>query len=348
MIDEAVDRLIAVFAAAGLPPVLPPGPEIETVLTELADSVAPLLVPEQLLAFWRRVDPATVCMSPYPALTSPAFALECWREHVKETGLPVPGLMFPFAYQSHDFLFVELESSPGSAGTVFAWGYGGTPWIIQHVDLTAYLDQLTTMVELGEWRAELNDQGDVYYRFDPDELWDGIAEVRLPASASVDGYGTQRELDEDVRAWPPHWRAANGYTDDAAKPRGASTTVASLLTEAAAGHDASGIVHARIGRLHGGGDGYQLVIDDGSGRVEIWCPARLSPYGPVVGRWFEFDVVVFAGPVERPDISGLQCEISERALDHDLAGAQELAAELFRQGLETPRAGLITALRPLD
>jgi hypothetical protein len=57
----------------------------------------------------------------------------------------------------------------------------------------------------------------------------------------------------------------------------------------------SGTVRGRVVHLVGSGAGRDVVVEDGTGSLDVWCPAAVCTYGPVLGRTFEFDVVV------RPD-----------------------------------------------
>lgn len=125
-IDGAVDRLVAVCSAAALPPVLPAG-DVESVLAEVRAEIAPWRLPAELERFWRLVDPESIAIAPYPRPTSPAFALHCWQQHRDSSPGMTPRLLFPFAYQSHGFLFVELEDGRGSGGAVLEWGLRGLP-----------------------------------------------------------------------------------------------------------------------------------------------------------------------------------------------------------------------------
>ena len=39
-----------------------------------------------------------------------------------------PKLLFPFCYESHGFLFVELHDDRDLGGHVFEWAYAGSPF----------------------------------------------------------------------------------------------------------------------------------------------------------------------------------------------------------------------------
>lgn len=69
--------------------------------------------------------------------------------HRDEAPGMTPRALFPFAYKSWGFLFVELEDGRGHGGVVLEWGYGGSPFHVPFPALSAYVDLLATMLERG-------------------------------------------------------------------------------------------------------------------------------------------------------------------------------------------------------
>lgn len=102
-------------------------------------------------------------------------------------------------------------------------------------DVTAYLDLLATMIELGELGELARFDGGTYIQFDPDGRWRDALADRLVDALPLRGVGDVVELDENVRNWPEHWLLADGLTAASRTPRGATTTVAGLLRVAAEG-----------------------------------------------------------------------------------------------------------------
>lgn len=346
LIDEAVNRLIAAYDAADFPPVRPAN-DIEATLAEIRAEIAPLCLPAELEQLWRRVDPGSITITPYPHPTDAAFALHCWKSHRDEFPGMTPRLLFPVAYESHGFLFVELEDGRGSGGAVLEWAYAGSPYLVRFPALSAYLDLLATMIELGEFTRHQTEPHS-YVEFDPDHRWEDALNVRLCAAQPLHGFGHTRELDENVVTWPEHWSLADGLTPEARAPRGATTTVADLLRQAAAGTAADGTVRARVTRLAGSGAGRRVAIDDGTGVLDVWCPAAVCIYGPSVRTTFEFDVVVRPTLDPPPDWGQEHRDIEARALAQDLEGAQSAAMNLYSKAFQTPAAAEATAIRPVD
>ena len=346
-IERAIDRIVAVYRDAGLAPIRPAAPGIEQVLAEIQREITPLRLPYAVERFWQLVDPSTVTVGPYPDLTSAEFALESWQSHRDEFPGMTPKILFPIAYQSHDFLFVELEDEAALGGAVLEWGYAGSPFYVRFASLAGHLDLLATMIELGEFtRHEQASHG--WVEFDPDGRWEDAQAVRLASSQPLPRLGMARELDEDVREWPEHWLAADGLTAEVRSPRGATTTVAELLRAAHAGETTSGTIRGTVTRLGGSAAGCRISVDDGTGLLDVWCPAAVTTYGPVIRRTFEFDVVVRPDPDAAPDWTIDQQEVQRRALSHDMEGAQSAVMGLYARMFDTSAAAEATAVRPLD
>lgn len=343
-IEQAVERLAAAYREAGLPPIRPAG-DVNAILDQIRTEIAPLRLPAEFERFWRVVDPESITVAPYPRPTSLAFALRCWTAHRDDTPGMVPRLLFPVAYESHGFLLVELEDGRGSGGAVLQWAYAGSPFEVRFPDLAAYVDLLATMIESDELARHGS-----YIEFDPHRRWEDALAVRLTAAQPLPRFGDVRTLDEDVRHWPEHWLLADGLTPETRTPRGATTTVSELVHRAAAasvGATVEGTVRARVTSLSGTAAGRRITIDDGTGVLDVWCPARVCAYGPAIRSEFELDVVVQARPGPPPDSTAEHRAVEASARAHDLAGAQSAAAELYATLFGTPAAAEATAIRPV-
>lgn len=145
-IDAAVERLIAAYRGAGLPPVRRAG-DMDAILSEIRAEISPLRLPEELERFWRLVDPASITVAPYPGPThSRLRALQLEVAPGRVPGM-TPRLLFPVCYESHGFLFVELEDGLGSGGACIEWAYAGSPFSVRFPSLSACVDPLATMIE---------------------------------------------------------------------------------------------------------------------------------------------------------------------------------------------------------
>ena len=144
----------------------------------IAKAIAPLRLPADLLAFWRAVDPDTLAVAPCPRPADPELSLRLWQEHL--AGEPSLHRFFPWCYESHDFLLVELDgpdARPSRHGCC-SWGGQSTPAVRAFGSVTAYVDLLATMIELREFthHPELG-----VIEFDPARYWADAQAVRLAA-----------------------------------------------------------------------------------------------------------------------------------------------------------------------
>lgn len=346
-IDVAVDRLRAAYRDAGLAPIRPAGAGTARILADIKLEIAPLRLPVELERFWQLVDPRTITVAPYPHPTDADFALDSWKSHRDEFPGMTPRLLFPLAYESHGFLLVELSDGDSQGGAVLEWGYAGSPFYLRFAAVSAYVELLATMIECDEFTRHEGENRS-WIEFDPERRWEGAQAARLTAAQPLPGLGAAREIDEDVRHWPAHWLASNGLNAETSSPRGASSTVADLLFGAAAGSAVSGTIQARVTSLAGSGAGCRVAVDDGTGVLDLWCPAAVCTYGPGIRREFEFDVVVQPNSAVVPDWGPEHRQVQDRALAHDLEGAQSAAMHLYAKAFQSAAQAEATAIRPLD
>jgi hypothetical protein len=322
--NEVLDRLHRTHAAVGLGRLSGPGCQIEPVLQEIAAAVAPWRLPADLLTFWRSVDPDTLAVAPCPRPADPLLSLRLWQEHV--FGDPVLGALgayFPWGYESHDFMLVELDpADAASGGACFSWAGAGSPVVRRFPSVAAYVDLLATMIELQEF-VDHPQHGVI--EFDPGRRWTDAQVVRLA--------GCQGPFAD---------RAAMAWTDSPV------TSVRALLDRAASGESPTGLIRARVVSLSGCAAGTRIEVDDGTGRLDLWCPAALAG-GPILDRLFDFDVSLQPG-VERmfdlADVSDGLRGIELATRKGDLRTAVGLATPLYDRLFGTPAPAQARAIRP--
>jgi hypothetical protein len=328
--SEAVNRLQTAHAAAGLGRIAAPvdtivtgdivetGGTVDAVLAQLAAAIAPLRLPADLVAFWRAVDPDTLAVAPCPRPAGPELALRLWREHL--AGQVALHRFLPWCYESHDFMLVELDGADGPGNGCFSWAGGPSPVVRAFSSVTAYVDLLATMLELREFthHPQLG-----VLEFDPARCWADAQAVRL---ASGDRARTRARADQ---------------------PRPGLTTVAALRASAAAGETPSGLIRARVLSLSGSASGSRIQVSDGTGSLDVWCPASLCANGPVVDRRFEFDVTLQAGCQQLGDATDELRGVERATRRGDLRAAVMLATPLYDKLFRTPAAAQARAIRPV-
>jgi hypothetical protein len=191
-IDRTIDRLLHAHVQARLPRTRRPRVRaVDRTLAEVAAAVAPLALPAEVERFWRRVDPASLLPAPGPRLLDPAAALHGWHHHAARPGT-LPRLLLPIARAEERLLLVELHDEARQGGALFEWA-AGDGFVLRFPSLTAYLDLLATMLELGA----LERRGRTVVGVVPQE-WDDAQVVRLTRSTASSGRSGRTR-----RAGPP-------------------------------------------------------------------------------------------------------------------------------------------------
>lgn len=54
-------------------------------------------------------------------------------------------------------------------------------------------------------------------------------------------------------------------------------------------------MHAEVRELGGSDEGVRVVIDDGTGHLDVWCPSAVTMFGPTCPGRFELELVTTAG-----------------------------------------------------
>jgi hypothetical protein len=344
MIDQAIDRLFAVTKKSALPSIRKANSK--RILATISAEISPLRLPDDLEKFWRRVDVESIAVTPDLTLLTPDTALQSWRQQLVEFPGMMPRQLLPFAYESHDYLSVELESGRGDGGAVYEWGASYDGYFLRHASVSSYLDQLATMIELENFVIHTR-PGRSWVEFDPDRQWNGVRAVRLAADLQTSGKEPEPMVNVDAALWPARWLESDGVTERDLNAVGATSTVAQLKQSAAGGRTVEGTIQGRVKRLVGAGGDTRVTVDDGTGELDIWCPAKVCRFGPVVRQRFEFDVVVTA-VTPPPDTSVEHAEILRLAASGDAEALQDAARAFHRKAFETPAAATATAIRSLS
>ena len=350
-IDDAVDRLIAAYEHAGLDPIGPAPAGVEEHLARIRAQIAPLRLPEDVDEFWRRVDVNQIKVAPMPRPSGPKFSLDGWVMHCETRLLMYPRLLFPVFYESWMFLSVELEDGHGSGGPLLAWEYaGGDGYRVAAASLADYVDLLAMWIEAREFHY-VHHEDKSWPVFNHEGDWKQVRDARVTAAGPLGPLGTLRHIGEEPKDWPPHWRAAEGMDTEALRPRGATTTIADLLERAVVGGDATGTIQVRVGRTTFSDAGGRWEVSDGTGALDLWCPAAVMTYPTGRYRGFEVDVVVHPPQPQQPSADAgwdLTRDVEAAARAHDIASAQAGAVEFYRAMFETRAQAEAIALRPLD
>jgi hypothetical protein len=339
-IDSAIDHLDEALIAAGLPGLEPPR-DVAPV-AEIAEEVAPYVLPAELRRFWERVDAGAAAALTSPGLGDPAGALEArrWmREIAVPTPLGLPPVLLPFDTDGRCDGLIELGSEWGEGAAIFGYDTDGfeliSPTLADRIDLIAEL--------LLDGRFERTDASVFVDR----RVEQARRAARLDAYGPHPVYGHLRTFAAAFNSWPAHWLAASGVDLASREPLGATHTLAELVAAAATG-SATGRIHGQVMVLVGGPPGSLVVVDDGTGPLDVWCPSRTSLWGPVHRRWFEFELTIDRPVGPPPDLDTPPAEVTRHALVGDIASAQDAVLEFLGELDRHRAAAIATDIRPLD
>ena len=101
-----------------------------------------------------------------------------------------------------------------------------------------------------------------------------------------------QRIDRQVDAWPAAWLAASGIDLRDREPRGATHSIARLVRTSPGTVPGPVRIAGTVVRLAGAGADLYAAIDDGSGTLEVRCPAGVSPWLPVHRARFELDITL--------------------------------------------------------
>ena len=283
-IDAAIDRLDEALRAAGVA-ALKASADTEA-LVGIAELVAPYRLPADLDRFWERIDfwdsPVSGWRLPEPL--NARVALDTHRANLEDDVeyLFGPPLLFPIARISGDQWSVELGSEWSEGGTVFA--HEGE----HRIEYPSFCDLVEVYAELLEERAFEVRGGRAGLLLEAERA---KQEERLSAAWPHPLYGDAREVSADYVGWPAHWLAAAGIDLASRMARGATHTIAQAV-EAAKKRELVARVVGKVVWVGGSSDGVLVVVDDGTGQLDVWCPAGTSRWGPRMNDRFEFEVAM--------------------------------------------------------
>jgi hypothetical protein len=287
-IDEALDGLRDAMGAVGVP-----GWEASATLADLEEieaELAPMRLPEAVRQFWTCVDARTLRVQPYPAFTTPGFALQSWRMARDEFAAFQPLALVTIGYTSHACMSVELDVDDSAGGALFRWFVSDPTGFTRCFDgIVEWVEHLARLVRDGRYTRRDGEQGPSLLLLDSDD-----ADIMTPSPRSHPVHGTALHVGGDIVEWPAHWQRANGLQPEQLRLRGATHTIAEVLASPPE-RELRGTIAGRVVNLMGVGGSTRVRVDDGTGRLDVACHPPATLLGPCIDRWYEFDVVVAAG-----------------------------------------------------
>jgi hypothetical protein len=336
LVDDALDGLCRASRSVGIPDPSPP--------TDLGDlealeaEIAPMRIPADVRRFWERVDASTLRIEPYPGLHGPDFALTAWRMSRDEFTSAQPLALVQIAYTSQMCMSAELDVGDLAGGALFEWDVVDGPFIRRYNGIAEWLHYLERLIAVGNMRRRDTERGPFLHVPDPDR-WAEERETR-PVPERHPFHGEKTSVGRDILEWPEHWQRAAGLRPEHLALRGATHSIAELLATPSEQRVRATIV-AQVVDLAGGGTWARVRADDGTGRLDVFCPEGTTLLGPRSGDWFEFDVVVDAGARILPPDPDAAAARAEAAGADDL----ERVAEILLARYGGPAGATAEAIR---
>lgn len=336
LIDDAIERLLAALARAGVPP--PTDPISEADLATVAAALRPFRLPPDLVATWRRFQSGPGTTIEWTSWQPAIDALRV-RDMDREIAADWPACLFALGTEGMTKTFVELDvpEMPTVAGAVWVGSYDDD-------ELAPIAPSLAEALIVA---AEAWNRGILRW----ESRYASLGE-RVKAWRSL-----VRELHPDLPApvsrwqpltWPAQWQAASGIDPAAGIPRGPTTTIAALRQRLPSGGPQTATVEGRVVGLAGSAQAALITLDDGTAQLEVWVPREADRSGAVRMRArVELDIETTTGRSRRRAIDAEHAAVSSAALEGDMAAAQ--ASGMRLAGMLAPESAEAVAIaaRPL-
>lgn len=293
--DVALARLGSALAAAGLPALRPPTVDLTDELADLDELIAPLFrLPAEVRRFWEAVDLQSLpWVSPLPS--TPDFAAQGWNDSV---GIDmVPPALFPICYESHDWLYVELDDQEPRGGC-FGCDVGDHVYELQFRSFADWVDLLAVAVETGAYEDRSNPNGSRLVLVD-DPWWSQTALARLSAGSHDELYPAGLEINCYVQHWPERWLAPFDLVQADIHAVGASHVLADLASAPEQSFEARVEASWRWVRNTSPSGPAIVALTDDSGQVRVELAADVETFGQGVRGVREFDITVYPAEQRR-------------------------------------------------
>lgn len=289
-IDASIDRLCGALSALGFQ--VAEGPDDAAAWETLDHELAPLALPTDLRRLLQRVDVARLPLRTYPAPTTLSFALWSWREFRDGGGFAFPAGLFPWCYESHNHLFVELDGPEIDGGALFEWAFAGSPFTLRFQSPADWVETALAVLEQGAFHRYENRER-AWLIADVDR-WRELAAARLAAAEPHPIYGRQDRFGEEQESWPGHWAQTARLVRQDPPAEYPSMTVAEVraLRRQTTVH---ALVTGRASYLTGtAGEDTRIWLHDDTGTLDVLCPVDIRGHAAIQSKGGLFGVELIA------------------------------------------------------
>jgi hypothetical protein len=294
-INESIDRLREALASLGF--TVAAGSDDAAAWEKLDSELTPLALPADLRQLLRRVDVARLPLRTYPAPATLDFALWSWREF-RDGNYTFPAGLFPWCYESHNHLFVELDGPGIDGGAMFEWMFAGSDFKLRFHNAQDWLETALAVLEEGAFKRL--DHAEFPALVVDDKRWRELSAARLKAAEPHPIYGRKNSFGEGPEAWPGRWaETARLVREDppAEYPPMTVAEVRDLRRHMTVRALVTGRPSYLVGRA---GEDTRIWLQDETGALDVLCPVETrgrAAIGNVAGL---FGVELVAQPLEAP------------------------------------------------
>jgi hypothetical protein len=286
---EALDWFREAIATVGLS--VPEQGYAESALSGLERELAPLRLPSELRDLWAGIDVGRIAFGPGMEVARPfttwfadlSLCWWLWRAIRDRPGL-MPEALLPVVWYGGIVQLVELADDASTGGRVFEWRRGARELETCYPSIGAWLEVMADLVA---------DDSAQVLQLGADARWLAVSdererELRRERAASP----ADRLVAREPATWPRHWQAVSRAFDDRRPRRPRELSVSEFLWDLPDSATVAGVLKHGAGR----GEPARLQMADGTGWLDVWCPAELA------GLWLteyetsvEFEVTPHVG-----------------------------------------------------
>ncbi len=187
--------------------------------------------------------------------------------------------MFPWCYESHNHLFVELDGPGIQGGAMFEWAFAGSDFELRFHGAEAWVETVIAVLEERAFERFERD-GRAWLLPDHDRWWE-LAAARREAHVV---YGREHTFGEAEHEWPAHWAAAARLVRVDPPPVFPPMTIAEVQARRRDG-TVRALITGRPSYLSGNAvKGSRIWLRDETGALDVACPAGTRGLAAIGGN----------------------------------------------------------------
>jgi hypothetical protein len=266
---DALERFREAIVAVGLS--VPEHGYAESALSEFEQELAPLRLPSELRDLWARMEVGRIAFGPGMDVARPfttwfadlSLSWWLWRAIRDRRGL-MPEALLPVVWYGGVMQLVELADDASSGGRVFEWRRGVGELESCYPSVGALLEVMADLVADDSARV---------LQLGADARWLAVSDEReRELRRERDASSADRLVARDSATWPRRWQAVSRAFDGRRPRRPSELSISEFLWDSPDSATVAGVLKHGTVR----GEPARLHMADGTGWLDVWCPAELA------------------------------------------------------------------------